>query len=876
MPPTATRGSRNKFYNRIAADARRAQTLVLSPASPTGSQAGRSGQSRPPSLGGSYGYSYRPIPSSQHGWPRAGEGDEGGWGGSGNHDKGGVRASALKAEDPKARQVIDSARTTSSTFSPHLRIQDWVNATTPSHRHIQGSESFAGQAQDLALLQAQPPSDRRVDYPKADSYCSHPQSPSSTGSTPTQPIPSKKNRCKGDDNSGKMEEDQLSAFQRFMARSRSPFPSASRRRDPHLSGGVGAWAGAGAGASGDRNSYAARSKYPDITSPVPVLNLPIRERWAENRLSYTETRRKKLEKDKQQALQMLQEAERELEEEDAAESSRRRRPHVDATLAQENADLRDELKHYKETLRQAQAMLENQQTQSSSEASQAARDHERLTQQIEDLQFALSKAEAEADTERHKRSKAELESESSKKGQSTMARAAHEADLRAKESEAKVKELEGKLKECERRETIERERRNVAERKVAQQAAELTSASRNLEIHAQRVQEAYNAKDLAIQKLRAVNVDSAKLHDKLNTVRLENDSIRARVDELTGQGIFLHSRGVIEAGYMEGYKTQISLTESLTWGWIDGQLQSAEAGAADRKRLKKDAHKERATADRLRAERNDLKEQLAKLAVQARRLKASRAHFSRYDLTDLGTDIERPRSSVTLHRKRAASSSFAQAASVLLHKSGTSSDRTDPRATTTVISDPDGEDLPIQRVVLEDESEELKTGEGPARVEETQAFSSNKASLESIKKPSLSMASVPLEPTRITPNLLGPEIGISSEIHQNQKKPAGPYKTGASERGSDLHSALDTIAESMEMKRASDSFGLLDNELKSGASPRSGPEASVSGGEVISIANGAKAGSTDPSADIGAEFGFSLVHAQPQPPEETQSPARLV
>ncbi|OCF33016.1 hypothetical protein I316_05354 [Kwoniella heveanensis BCC8398] len=840
MPPTATRGSRNKFYNRIAADARRAQTLVLSPASPTGSQAGRSGQSRPPSLGGSYGYSYRPIPSSQHGWPRAGEGDEGGWGGAGNHDKGGVRASALKAEDPKARQVIDSARTTSSTFSPHLRIQDWVNATTPSHRHIQGSESFAGQAQDLALLQAQPPSDRRVDYPKADSYCSHPQSPSSTGSTPTQPIPSKKNRCKGDDNSGKMEEDQLSAFQRFMARSRSPFPSASRRRDPHLSGGVGAWAGAGAGASGDRNSYAARSKYPDITSPVPVLNLPIRERWAENRLSYTETRRKKLEKDKQQALQMLQEAERELEEEDAAESSRRRRPHVDATLAQENADLRDELKHYKETLRQAQAMLENQQTQSSSEASQAARDHERLTQQIEDLQFALSKAEAEADTERHKRSKAELESESSKKGQSTMARAAHEADLRAKESEAKVKELEGKLKECERRETIERERRNVAERKVAQQAAELTSASRNLEIHAQRVQEAYNAKDLAIQKLRAVNVDSAKLHDKLNTVRLENDSIRARVDELTGQ------------------------------------LQSAEAGAADRKRLKKDAHKERATADRLRAERNDLKEQLAKLAVQARRLKASRAHFSRYDLTDLGTDIERPRSSVTLHKKRAASSSFAQAASVLLHKSGTSSDRTDPRATTTVISDPDGEDLPIQRVVLEDESEELKTGEGPARIEETQAFSSEKASLELIKKPSLSMASIPLEPTRITPNLLGPEFGISSEIHQNQKKPAGPCKTGASERGSDLHSALDTIAESMEMKRASDSFGLLDNELKSGASPRSGPEASVSGGEVISIANGGKAGSTDPSADIGAEFGFSLVHAQHQPPEETQSPARLV
>ncbi|WVF71287.1 hypothetical protein IAT40_006090 [Kwoniella sp. CBS 6097] len=800
MPPTATKGSRNKFYSKIAAEARRAQTLTLTPisASASGSQLNRSAPwTRYENQAHSYSYSYSPLPSStgaERQYVRGGSGESAQ-----------VRALPLDGEDigharvptdnPESDQKRISIKIPNRSFWPHSRVQDWVDTTaTPLQRPTRRLDSpHPLDSGDFPLASDQPSQSHN-----------HSQSRNQAHST--------SDKEEKEERGLKMEDDRLSGFQRFMARSMSPLPSAARRRGTPIPG-------PGSGAD-DRKSFFARPKYFDMTSPVPVLNLPIRERWTESSLSPQEVRKKKLENEKMAALKMYQEAERKLEEDAVAASHQDQ--HTTSALAEEVTELREDNKHLKELLREAQTVLETQQ-------SQAARDQERSAHQVEDLQFALSQSEEAVDEERRKRGKAELESESSKKGQSAMARTAHDADVRAKEADMRTKEIEEKLKECGRRETIEKEKRVMAEKKLEKQAAEIATAQRNAEIYAQRAQEAYNAKDQALHKLRAVNTDCAKLTDKLNTVRLENESLHAQVVELTAQA------------------------------------QTHEDGVQDRKLLKEALHMEIKTANRLRGERNDLKKENEKLVSQNRRLRASsKAHSNRYDSTDLGSDIERPRS---VSPTKMSTTSFGQVASALLPfrqhdaKSGqVDINEKEMKDTSTndviSISDPDGADLPVQRVVLEDEQDHAEPLKSSAADDEM-TFTL-KPSTSALRTPLLSMSSFPLRPTPAQAfNLLGPEI------HQKKKQ---DEPEGMAEGGIYGLSSNKTAE-----RKAPSPFGLVDLEGATGGTNEgrndrgSGMTESKSTVETESnhLANGLKPLDIDPFADIGAEYGLSLPQARP-------------
>ncbi|WVQ99580.1 hypothetical protein IAU59_006716 [Kwoniella sp. CBS 9459] len=780
MPPTATKGSRNKFYNKIAADARRAETLILPMVSASSSQVDRSPE---PSVYNGYsplatfsGHLQVKADTRAQEWVRAS--------GQDRDDTGPYRSpnGTIRRSDRR-----ESIKTPDRTLSPHSRVQDWVDtSSTPLHRQTgQTTSTLSSNPQEYD--QAQTSSDQDVFSP-------HVNSPLDPITLPTPSLTKEKETKPKQD--PKMEHDQLAAFQRFMARSMSPLPSAARRREYSKP------------VADDRNSFFARSKYPDITSPVPVLNLPVRDRYTETIDSRQEIRRKKLEKEKLDALKLYQDAERKLEEDAAAATHHDQQRDASATLVQEIAELRDELKHYKDSLRMAQAMLETHQSQASSEASQAAREQERMAQQIEDLQFALSKAESELDAEKTKRGKAELESDSSKKGQSAMAKAAHDAEVRAKDAE-------GKMKDYERRETVERERRAVAERKVEQQAAELAIAQRNAAFQADRAQEARNAKEQALLKLRTVTSDCAKLTDKLNIVRLENESIQARVVELTVQ------------------------------------VQAGEKLAQEKKRLKEECHKERATSDRLRAERNDLRERNDKLAIQNRRLKASKTYSSRYESTDLGSDLERPRTA----SPRKVVSSLARSASTLSHAMG-AGEGSVKKEKTIVISDPDGEDLPVQRVIQDDQDQQdAVKGEGvKVRVDKPTS------SLPTSKRPPLNMSSAPLEPVRkstpaSTVSLLGPEV--------EQKRSATLPKVIFS--STPRSSSLGRDVEAKEMKKETSLLGLSDIESRGSARSKTSFNA-----DIDDLSKGMAVEENDPFAGIGAEYGLSL------PETQSQSQASLV
>ncbi|WWC94293.1 hypothetical protein V866_001135 [Kwoniella sp. B9012] len=355
---------------------------------------------------------------------------------------------------------------------------------------------------------------------------------------------------------------------------------------------------------------------------------------------------------------------------------------------------------------------------------------------LNDLCRAL---EGTLEDERDKNRKMELETQSSKKGQSACAKS-----LLA--SEHKVKELENTLKEVEERERIEREKRDLIEKRYRGLEMNYSHLTTELETWKARTNNAYREKEGAISKYKGKENDNAKLSDKLNLSRREKEALQARLDEVIEEKAQLSQPQVSEKGNLE-----------------------------DRKKLKEELHRERSTSDRLRSERNTLRDQIKKMKLQLATLHETKSQSARANDCDVKIHHPTPNSSERHKPKFPLSfsaSTFGEIQAAIPKK----------KVVVEVIEDEEGDGVRYkpQRVTLEDADKEdeyqdtREEGKNESTAKSAQSTTSPKNSyaqdIQSILSPQpLTFHSIPLVPQKLDTPISKEEQLLFANSNQSEK-----------------------------------------------------------------------------------------------------------
>ncbi|WVQ67559.1 uncharacterized protein L199_005760 [Kwoniella botswanensis] len=366
-------------------------------------------------------------------------------------------------------------------------------------------------------------------------------------------------------------------------------------------------------------------------------------------------------------------------------------------------------------------------------------DLSKLSQENSSLNDVLRVLEGTLEDEREKNRKLELETQSSKKGQSACAKS-----LLA--SEIKVKELENTLKEVEERERIEREKRDLIEKRYRGLELDYSHLAAELETWKAKTNNAYREKEGAISKYKGKENDNAKLSDKLNLSRREKEALQARLDEVIEEKAQLSQSQVSEKGLLE-----------------------------DRKKLKEELHRERTTSDRLRSERNTARDQIKKMKLQLAVLHETKSQSAGVN----GRDVK-------LHHPTPNSSEKHKPKFPLSFSGSTSEDiqETIPKkkVVVEVIADEEGDGVRYkpQRVNMEDSDEEdeyqdtREEGQNESTVKSAQSTTSPQNSyaqdIQSILSPQpLTFHSIPLVPQKLDTPISKEEQLLFANSNQFEK-----------------------------------------------------------------------------------------------------------
>ncbi|WVQ80810.1 hypothetical protein IAT38_002917 [Cryptococcus sp. DSM 104549] len=223
--------------------------------------------------------------------------------------------------------------------------------------------------------------------------------------------------------------------------------------------------------------------------------------------------------------------------------------------------------------------------------------HTELHLEISRLQRELDASKRELDDKAERLAAAEKERDGAKKGQSTTAKVNHEMEVRVREAEERCRHEMGKCDALEKR-LKEAENQN----KVNPSMAKELEVKRNQLVNAHRERDSFTA------KYRSLENDYAKLADKLKVSRVEKEALQTRIAELVAQ---------------------------------QGEVEKLQA---DKKTLKDLLLKERADSDRLRKERAALREQLeSRSKTKASNRHAITARETREPHRERDRERDRPR-----------------------------------------------------------------------------------------------------------------------------------------------------------------------------------------------------------------------------------------
>ncbi|WWD03088.1 hypothetical protein V865_001134 [Kwoniella europaea PYCC6329] len=414
-------------------------------------------------------------------------------------------------------------------------------------------------------------------------------------------------------------------------------------------------------------------------------------------------------------------------------------------LRQENTSLHSSLSEARRTINALNNRIDELELSPRSDPELIAKmenDLSKLSQQNSSLNDLCRALEGTLGDERDKNRKMELETQSSKKGQSACAKS-----LLA--SEQKVKELENTLKEVEERERIEREKRDLIEKRYRGLELNYSHLTTELETWKAKTNNAYREKEGAISKYKGKENDNAKLSDKLNLSRREKEALQARLDEVIEEKAQLSQRQVSEKGNLE-----------------------------DRKKLKEELHRERSTSDRLRSERNTLRDQIKKIKLQLATLHETKSQSA--VVNDCDVKLHHPTPNSSERHKPKFPSSFSASTSGDMQEAIPKK-----KVVVEVIEDEEGDGVRYepQRVNMEDLDEEneyqdtREEGKNESTVKSTQSTTSPKNSyaqdIQSILSPQpLTFHSIPLVPQKLdTPISKEEQLLFANSNHSEKTKP---------------------------------------------------------------------------------------------------------
>ncbi|OCF74521.1 hypothetical protein I204_04897 [Kwoniella mangroviensis CBS 8886] len=321
-------------------------------------------------------------------------------------------------------------------------------------------------------------------------------------------------------------------------------------------------------------------------------------------------------------------------------------------LRQENTSLHSSLSEARRTINTLNNRIDELELSHRSDPellSKMENDLSKLSQENTSLNDVLRVLEGTLEDERDKNRKMELETQSSKKGQSACAKS-----LQA--SEHKVKELEGTLREVEERERIEREKRDLIEKRYRGLELDFSHLTAELETWKAKTNNAYREKEGAISKYKGKENDNAKLSDKLNLSRREKGALQARLDEVIEEKAQLSQRQVSEKGNSEDRKKlkdelhrEVSSPAKFQYG-VDADWSTEMKSTS-----------QRSTSDRLRSERNSLRDQIKKMKLQFATLRELEIRSAGPNEVDV--KLHHPTSTSSERHKPRFSLSFATSAS---------------------------------------------------------------------------------------------------------------------------------------------------------------------------------------------------------------------
>nr|XP_019011064.1 uncharacterized protein I206_04372 [Kwoniella pini CBS 10737]OCF49845.1 hypothetical protein I206_04372 [Kwoniella pini CBS 10737] len=318
--------------------------------------------------------------------------------------------------------------------------------------------------------------------------------------------------------------------------------------------------------------------------------------------------------------------------------------------------------------------------------------------QLNTLSISLEK---KLEEEKIKRNELELQVDSSKKGQSSLAK--------------HVQSLEIKLRDIEEKEKLSQQGKDRFEKRVKdlENDAQLI---KNLNETNAKATNAYREKEGTIVKLRAKEHDNAKLSDKLNLIRRENQALQSVIEELKED--------------LE--KETNKKGDPVAW-----------------KKLKEELQRERSTSDRIRLERNTIREQLAKFKKYYQDLKSS----ERVKINTINEDVINSNKIEIYQPEPTLINQHKPKFSLDNIGSGSNSRPEDEgKEVIEVISDKDGVEYEGRRISIQenlDKEEKLENFQA-IKIEERK------------EEPKFTMNSIPLQPDKIEIPPTREEIGLFS------------------------------------------------------------------------------------------------------------------
>ncbi|WVW84025.1 hypothetical protein I302_106053 [Kwoniella bestiolae CBS 10118] len=751
MPITSTRGARNKFYNNLAKEARRLDTLALSTALTPG-----------PSRGGSQfplTHTTSASRSNSKGEGRepremrySNDEDDGGWGRVPTSNRG-ERPIAVKTNNvfkfPEDTYGDDGWGDRASFRQPHIQ-SSFTTSNIPPRPHLQDQEG-----------RTTPPARTKVQQWISSSS---PSSESKTIRTPSKAqtstqgdrVSSFQHQSRGTRNtsrSGGENEDSMNylstedipstSFRRYGT---NPTTETNYQRTYTASG------------TGDMRSPQGGSGL-HHTNPFLGGNLSYRGNDTEETprmssaalntiLSDMERTFQAKKREYEEAQRQMDEMRREKERPSFPLPARpptsfgvnRTNEHDQIIqLRQENILLHQEVSSLHSTLSQAKEtinLLNNRLDESRVNPDQLDNmqaEIDKLTKEHSSMNALCLSLDRKLEEEKDKNRKLELDNQSSKAGQSASAKS-----LQAAESRSKV--LEGQLREMEDRERTVVQTKEMWEKRAGAWEMENSTLKSDIASANAKATMAFREKENAIAKYKGKENDNAKLSDKLNLSRREQDALQARLEELIEE------------------KTQLS------------QQRASEKGdLADRRKLKDELIRERSTSDRLRSERNTLRAQIQKFKIQ---LSSNPAHTDE-------TSKRKDNGNVELHHPRPTSEekykprfSLSQSDDSIFEPSLGRGDREKKdggvaEVEVEVIEDDDGVEYQPQKISVEgDKPKDKDTDESTVKIDEVSSKNrkTNDYSheLESILSPRLTFSSIPLVPNKLNTPISKEEVLLFS------------------------------------------------------------------------------------------------------------------